>query len=409
MANKPKPKKSETEARTVNWIEMLRFGIVGLLAAVGCAALFMYTAAHWVERQILTTDNWVATVAPLPQNPTVSSALSNYVTTQIFTNVPVEQQIKEALPPRAAFLASPLTSQLQSLTNKIANRVITSDNFTTIWTAANRKAMDRLTSNARGQSQTLGAKAEQKFNLDLNDVKSKISDKLGGDTASAIPTLKVNAGKAIAITTDLKAKRDQVWSYIRDIDYLSAVLPFVIFAAFMGALAFANKRRRTVMIIAISSIVLLLLEIITIKQIKQSVLSQVKVSANQPAVGYIYDSLTSSLRNIINTWLAGMVIIFIICLLSGPYRWAVSLRKLMRMDRLKDSTFFVKWYEFRSLSKQYIYYIWLGVGIVTLVWLAFAANVNSRLLSNSVLTALALIAIIYMIANPRKTLTSRTK
>src|SRR5579862_9353665 len=148
MANQPKPKQGAADAGSSNWIKVLRFGIIGLLTAIGCAAMFAYTAAHWVERQVLTTDNWVAMVAPLPQVPVVTSALAGYVTTQIFTNIPVEQEIKDALPPRAAFLASPLASQLQTLTNKIATQVLKSDNFETIWTAANRTAMDRLTNNA---------------------------------------------------------------------------------------------------------------------------------------------------------------------------------------------------------------------------------------------------------------------
>ncbi|HSW79423.1 MAG TPA: hypothetical protein VLG47_01475 [Candidatus Saccharimonadales bacterium] len=399
MANQPKSKQSATDARSANWIRVLRFAIIGLLTAIGCAAMVAYTAAHWVERQVLTTDNWVAMVAPLPQAPVVTTALAGYVTTQIFTNIPVEQEIKDALPPRAAFLASPLASQLQTLTNKITNQIIKSDNFETIWTAANRKAMDRLTNNARGNTKPLSAKVNQKFNLDLNDVKSKISDKLGS-TSVALPSLDQHTGKAIAIATDLKETRQRIWSYVRSIDYLSAVLPFMMLAAFFGALAFSHRRRRLIIIITASSIVLLLLELISLKTAKQSVLGQVKVAANEPAVSYIFDALTLSLKNIINTWLIGWIVILVICILSGPAGWAVSLRRLVRLDRIKESTFFNYWYGFRAWVKESIYYIWVVIAGALLFWLAFSASINNRLLTNSVLFALALIALVYIIANP---------
>lgn len=408
MAHKSNNKSRIQNGSNRRWFEVLRFGIVGLLATIGCAAMVAYTASHWVERQVLTTDNWVAMVGPLPQAPVVTSALSGFITTHIFANVPIEQEIQNVLPPKAAFLANPLTSQLKSLTAKITGGVIKSDNFETIWTAANRKAMDRLTMNARGQTKPPSAKLEQKFSLNINDVKSKISDKLG-NTSTALPTLNVNSGKVLAITTDLKAKRERVWSYVRSVDYLSAVLPFVMLVSFFGALAFAQRRRRATLIIAASSIVLLLLELIALKQTKQSVLSQVRVPGNEPAISYIFDTLTHSLKNIINTWLVGWLVILVICILSGPYDWAVSLRKLVRLDKAKDSSFFAGWYAVRGWTNRNMYYVWIAIGGITLFWLAFAANVNNRVLSNSVLTALALIAIIYIIAHPRQKLIASGK
>src|SRR5579862_2398197 len=121
----------------------LRLGMVMLLIFLGCIALVGSTVTHWVEHQILTTNNWVAVVSPIPKQPVVASAISGYVTTQLFANVPVSQEIADALPPKASFLAGPLASQLQSLTNAVTYRVVVSDAFTTVWTTVNRSAMDQ--------------------------------------------------------------------------------------------------------------------------------------------------------------------------------------------------------------------------------------------------------------------------
>ncbi len=379
----------------------LRLIAVVVLSTVGCLALINFTFVHWIERQILTVDNWVATVSPLPQTPVVATALGNYVTTQIFANVPVKQEIANALPPKADFLASPLASQLQSLTNKIANRVIMSDNFQTIWVAANRTAMTRLVSNARGQTQPLGSKLDQKFNLNLNSIKNSINSKLG-TSASALPSLNINTGKVLAVTTDLKTKREHVWQYIRTIDFMSAVLPLVMLASFLSALAFAYSRRRTLLTIAGVSVVLLLLQLIAIKSLRQEVLDQVKVSANQPAVSYIYDALTASLKNIIDSWLIAALVVIVLCVLAGPARLSVRLRALLRFNNLQGSKPLVWWRNGRLWVRQYQNFIWIGVGLLLLVWLAFAAEVTDRVLVNSLCAAISLIALVYIVAHPHK-------
>src|SRR4051812_44121010 len=94
----------------------LRTTIIGLLIAVGCLAFGSYVIVHWTEDQILTTDHWVALVTPLPKQSVVSNTLGTYISDTVFSEAPVEQAISDALPPRAAFLASPLAGQLQTLT-----------------------------------------------------------------------------------------------------------------------------------------------------------------------------------------------------------------------------------------------------------------------------------------------------
>jgi len=386
------------DATEQNLHRVLRVSLMVLLIAVGCLALVSYSLTHWVEHQVLTTDNWVAVVAPLPQAPVVATALSSYITAQVFNNVPVEDEITSALPPKASFLAGPLATQLQALTTQIVHRVVTGDNFQNIWVAANRAAMDRLVSNARGQTQPLGARLEQKFSLDLSSVKSTLSSKLG-TSAAALPDLSAKSGKVIAITTDLKAKRERVWSYIRGIDFLSAVTPFIVMTSFLGALVFSYHRRRTLLVTAAVVSVLFLIELIALKSVRQEVLDQVKVASNQPAVGYIYDAITSSFRQMLYAGLGISVAVVAICVLAGPARWAAAFRAQLRIDQLKNARPVTWWVALRTWMQQYQYYLWLGVGVVLLVWLAFAAQINTRVIINSVLVALSCIAAIAMLAS----------
>ena len=89
-------------------------------------------------------------VGPLPQNPTVAAALSDYAVTQLFAAVNVEQVVTNALPPKAAFLAGPLTTELRSLATQTGQKVVASDQFNQVWVAADRTASSTLIGLGRG-------------------------------------------------------------------------------------------------------------------------------------------------------------------------------------------------------------------------------------------------------------------
>ena len=59
--------------------------VAGIFIVIGLAAVVGYSMVHWVEKQVLTTDNWVATVASVPKNDTVAAALSSYSVNRLFT------------------------------------------------------------------------------------------------------------------------------------------------------------------------------------------------------------------------------------------------------------------------------------------------------------------------------------
>src|SRR3569832_220572 len=114
MATVKQPEKPPSASQRISWVHRLRVALIGLLVLMGCMFFGAYVVVHWGERQILTTNNWVALVGPLPGQPVVSTALGRYVSNQVFAAAPIEQKITEALPEKAAFLAGPLTSQLNT-------------------------------------------------------------------------------------------------------------------------------------------------------------------------------------------------------------------------------------------------------------------------------------------------------
>lgn len=385
-----------SERHTRSWARTL---VVTLLAMVASIAIGAYVVVHWAERQILDTDNWVALVSPLPKQPTVSSALGTYISDQVFSAVPVKNKIADALPPQAAFLAGPLTDQLRVLTTKASQKIVASDGFQAIWGGANRLAMNRLVAEARGQTPPVEAKLNEKFNIDISSARGQLRSALG--TASeAIPALQPAADKVVKLSADLQARPRRVQQLVRTTDYLAAVLPWLIAASLLGLLAVSAYRRRTLLTMTMVVVILMLLELIGIKLLRQQVLDRVRNAANLDAVSYAYDALTQWLRHMIYVVIVGMVVLGGLLLLGGPAAWARQFRSYIKIDQLKNTRLLRAWRNVRLWLGRWEYYFWLGAVVLVLVLVAVSNTVNARVVTNAALITVCLFAGLHIIATP---------
>ena len=380
------------------WLRGVGIGLLILLGSVGFGA---FVAVHWVEDQVLTPDHWVALVAPIPKQAVVSTALGSYISDQLFSAVPVEQTITDALPPKAAFLAGPLASQLHSLTTKAAQNAVASDTFQTVWTGANRLAINRLVSNARGQAPPLQARINQKFNVNISGAAPQIRAALG-KASTAIPALQPASQKGLQISADLHARRQRLHQAIKTIDTAAAVLPLFVSACLLGALALSARRRRTTLTITVSVIVVMLLELIALKGARQALLDQVHHASNVPAISYVYDTVVGGLRQMIFTAAIVAIIVFCIALAAGPAKWAVSFRSLIHFERVEQSRAMAWWRKARIWIKQWQYYLWLAVAVLVLAYIALFMTVTGQAVANALLLTLSLFALIHIVATPRQ-------
>jgi hypothetical protein len=93
-------------------VTALRRVTAAVLILVAAFASVASVVGLWAANTTLNTDRWVATVAPLPRDPQVSAAVSQYATNEVFRVLDVEQRLRTVLPDQAAFLAAPVTGQV---------------------------------------------------------------------------------------------------------------------------------------------------------------------------------------------------------------------------------------------------------------------------------------------------------
>ncbi|MDQ5840139.1 MAG: hypothetical protein M3537_03095 [Chloroflexota bacterium] len=142
----------DTRGRRQRRITRLRQIVAAFLVVIAALGVTASVIGVWGARTALDTDRWVATVTPLDQDPAVRAAVSATLTDQIFGTLNVQQRVQEALPPRAAFLATPLTGQVRTYVQDSVNKVIASPQFAQLWVEMNRVAHKQVVAILEGDS-----------------------------------------------------------------------------------------------------------------------------------------------------------------------------------------------------------------------------------------------------------------
>jgi hypothetical protein len=222
--------------------------LVALGAVLSVASIF----AVWANRQLLDTDNWVATSKPLLADEEIQKALAGFLVGQLYSRVDVRGQIAAALPERVRGLAGPLAAELRQVAERAARRLLDSRQAQGLWEQANRRAH-------RAFLKILDSPTDEgAVTIDLRALLRALVERLGLsaqlERISGIPlrvgvTLPPDAGRLVIVAP----KKLVVTRQAADaIGKLAVVLPLLALAAFAAATALARgRRRRTVGAVAL--------------------------------------------------------------------------------------------------------------------------------------------------------------
>lgn len=339
-----------TQAQGQRW----RSFWVGFLIALGSIALSNWLILRWMELYVFDTQTYVETVGPLTKDPAVANALSTYATERLYSSIDLEAEIRNALPEKASFLAAPLAGQVEVATEKIGTKLIASDQFNSIWIAANQNAHSALIATLeKPQSEFNAEKERVVFGVNISPFLQQIRSRLqSSDSAVITPTTRMQQAGELAISL-----RDQVQTMRAAYQYSQAmyiILPFLTIACYLGAIAIASSRWRAVLAVSLTVSVITAIELILLKAARPEVLSQV-AGQYQAAAGVVWDAMTNGFKNVTtNTMLIG-VSLTIITMLAGPFSWARRLRAAIGLDRLRQTKFFTGIREIRTWFRQYIF------------------------------------------------------
>jgi hypothetical protein len=333
----------------------LRRVLTPILVVLSIIVFTVTVPAAWGARTVLNTDRYVATVAPLADDPAVQASIATKLTDQVFSALNVEGTISDALAElgeRATVLAGPLTTAVKGFVRDQVEKVVASDAFKTFWVAANRFVHTQVLAILRGEGDTVSVREGKVLlnllplvNLALGSIQTVASDLVGRDvtlpqiTEGEVPSASIaKLEQALGIdlpdaygqivvydSEDLAALQQLLYAFERLLLLLLLLIPILVAAS----LWVSTRRRRTLIQLTVGAAVGLVI-IRRIAIIARDRLFERVDTQRFPSVRVLTDELMASLFRYTAILLAIVVVTALIALVTGPYPWAVTLRGWVR-------------------------------------------------------------------------------
>ncbi|MFJ3408398.1 hypothetical protein [Promicromonospora sp. NPDC090134] len=243
------PAPEHHRARSATAVVLILLG--ALLAPVG-------VVAAWAERTLTDTDRYVATVAPLAQDPVVQQAVAGRMTSAVMQRIDVGALLKDVqdglkerdIAPRAAqaitALEGPLTSGVESFVRNASDRVVESDQFENAWDQANRVAHEQLVDVMQGNEGDVvqvGQNGQLTIQLSglIDVLKQRLVDR-GLTLAGNLPT--INASFTIMESSQLTEIRNRYAQVVA----LGTWLPWIVLVLLGAGVAAATHHLRALVV-----------------------------------------------------------------------------------------------------------------------------------------------------------------
>src|SRR5918995_4999373 len=160
------------------------------IALVALASVLAYVAilAIWTDRQVLNTDNFARASSEMLERPVVRARVAAFLVDELYANVDVEAEIRNALPERAQPLAGPAAGALRNFAERAANEVLSRPRAQEAWEDANRSAHELLIKVLEGGGPILSTTGGV-IVLDLKELVTELEERtgVGGRVADGLP------------------------------------------------------------------------------------------------------------------------------------------------------------------------------------------------------------------------------
>ena len=296
-----------------------------VLITVATLLAFLAIFAVWANRQLLDTDNWTETSSELLENEDIRTQIAAFLVDELYANVDVAGQIREALPPRAAPLAGPAAGGLRQVAERGTTELLGRPRAQARWEQANRGAHRRLIAIVQGEDIGALSTADGNVTLDLKQLLNQTQEHagVGGRVAAKLPA--DAAQLTILKSDDLGLAQDLV-------DFFEKfVLVIVILSLGMYALAVflaRGWRREALRACGVGFVVAGAGVLIARSLAGDIVVDQLaSTEAVRPAAEATWEISTSLLDEAATAMLGYGIVLLLAAWVAGPSSWAVSARR----------------------------------------------------------------------------------
>ena len=295
-----------------------------VLIVLACLLAVLSVVVVYARNELLNTDTFVATVAPLAKDPAVQTAVATRVSDNLVARTDVEQRVKDALPVRAGFLANPITGAVHSATYQITLKLVQSQQFQHLWELALRRSHAQVDNLLLGNKVGALQSTNGKVTVDLTQVENAAKKQLEAHGLSVFNKVPNYTGTPFVLFQSDQLAKLQRW--VRFLNRLALVLPIVAILVFAGAVLLAKDRRRGLVHaasgLAVSMAVLLIAANVGRNQYLQSLSPRQSKAATTAVIDTVDASLLDSVRTVLVLAAVVALVAFVVGL--GPVRrwWA---------------------------------------------------------------------------------------
>jgi len=230
-------------------------GIAGwVIFTIAAILLPIALTAFWAQRTLTDTERYVATVAPLSEDPTIQKAVSTLVTDKAVAQLDVQNRLDTILPPKLSPLAPILAGGVTTLITRGVDAFLTSPDFHQLWVTINqavqRSLIAALSGNPTGPVTIQGDQVILDTGDALTAVKQKLVDK-GIPFASDIP-IPAKADRELVLMTSPQLQTARTAYAIGQ--PIAQWLIYAVLAMFVLALILVRNRPRMIVGLGIAAL-----------------------------------------------------------------------------------------------------------------------------------------------------------
>lgn len=308
-----------------------------VLLTLACVLAPLSVIAVWASAEISDTEQYVATVAPLADDPAVQRAVADQVTAAILTELDVQGLTSDALeviaaqddvPPRVAdalpALAVPIANGFANFTRTQVGNVLASPEFANVWAQVNRAAHTQVVKLLEGNEGGAVTAQGDTVTLNLGPVIDQVKQRLvaqGFDLAANIPTV----DRSFVLVQSEAVTRAQTG--YRLLNTLGFWLPLVTLALFAAGVVMAGDRRRALVRGSLGVVGAMLLLGIGLAVLRLTYVNETPGNVlTEAAAGQVFDTLVTFLRTGLRAVAVLGLLVALAAFLSGPSSTAVRTR-----------------------------------------------------------------------------------
>ena len=292
-------------------------------------------AGWWLRTTLTETDDYVATVAPLADQPEVQDAVADLLTRRVSERLDEADLLPRAadalegrgIPPELAraltLLAEPLRERVDERVSRAAHSLVETDAFAESWSSSNEVAHEELVAVLQGDSDLVELGPDQTVSVPLSTLLETLRQQLVEAGIPGAERIEVeDAAFAIGSVEQLE-KAQAGYDLLRR---WGVLLPMLCVALALAGVLLARDRRRAVARFAGGSLAALLVLAVGLSAARERVLAGLPADTSPEAAAAVLEVVAGRLRILLRLGVVVMGLVALVALLTGPGARARRLR-----------------------------------------------------------------------------------